>query len=556
MASISGHHISITPEDIVTVKADVIVSSIHQSKNLSKGKLSDHISKIGGPLISKDLVSIPEKELALGQIVRTSPGKLAAKCVLFVCLSRWSEGNEEKLQESIYECLKMASELGYKSIAFPALGTSLGYTPFISAMSILTSIIHFFCDQGDSSLETVNICLRKNDDAKLTQAFIDTCCSVFLYLQEDDKDNQVQMTGVETSETSPGSATSLGASASVPSSPSSVGTSTVNSGSATFGGTSSNARGPSVGVTSTNPRGPSANNNIGGATWMTQAVSLVSKFVPWKSTGIKLGGPNSPVYLTIQPGFNINNQTLYIRGEIQLSIPKFLIAVKTLFVNITSISLGIKEFSMTLEPRGLTAVAVKDKLEVNCTLLSRNSLINPKWQIPKTANITIREQKKKRNDGHYVITSVVHTSNFQASDAGTYKCHVDQLKAEVNIHPVLAERLDAEFRYGMPIVALSCKVTHLDEILISFVGWFHGATKRKVTEPQFQVYVGGKVNGSAFSLLTIDKPSSLGDALYSTAGTGSGDASYSTAGTGLGDDPHRTVLNTLEKTSSSNYKYS
>ncbi|KAH9525278.1 hypothetical protein Btru_000935 [Bulinus truncatus] len=169
---------------------------------------------------------------------------------------------------------------------------------------------------------------------------------------------------------------------------------------------------------------------------------------------------------------------------------------------------------MTLEPRGLTAVAVKDKLEVNCTLLSRNSLINPKWQIPKTANVTIREQKKKRNDGHYVITSVVHTSNFQASDAGTYKCHVDQLKAEVNIHPVLAERLDAEFRYGMPMVALSCKVTHLDEILISFVGWFHGATKRKVTEPQFQVYVGGKVNGSAFSLLTIDKPTRNDSGVY------------------------------------------
>ncbi|CAL1538361.1 unnamed protein product [Lymnaea stagnalis] len=162
-------------QDITTVKADVLVSSIHRSKNLQRGTLATYIHKNAGPEVQSSLYMQEHSELVFGQIVTTPPGRLSRnfKCLLFVCLYEWRDGNEEMLQASVFSCLDIASNNKHKSIAFPALGMGgLKYPPVKSTLAILKAINLYFRDCEQTSLENVYICLQDKNSSSV-KTFMD-----------------------------------------------------------------------------------------------------------------------------------------------------------------------------------------------------------------------------------------------------------------------------------------------------------------------------------------------------------------------------------------------
>ncbi|KAH9525277.1 hypothetical protein Btru_000933 [Bulinus truncatus] len=148
--------------DITKLQADVLVSSIHRSKHLSKGPLAGHISRTAGPTVQRKIHEV-NGELTFKQTISCPPGDLKTnfKQILFACLYRWQDGNEEALFHVVYDCLKIASDKGYKSIAIPALGMGgLHYPPFEVSIAILEAITAFVYANPNTVIDTVFIALQ------------------------------------------------------------------------------------------------------------------------------------------------------------------------------------------------------------------------------------------------------------------------------------------------------------------------------------------------------------------------------------------------------------
>lgn len=65
--------------------------------------------------------------IPLGQAVVTEPGKLPFKCLIHVAsIDPFWRASEKSIQDSVINAMKLASEQGLKSIAFPILGAGSG----------------------------------------------------------------------------------------------------------------------------------------------------------------------------------------------------------------------------------------------------------------------------------------------------------------------------------------------------------------------------------------------------------------------------------------------
>ncbi|XP_055872979.1 protein mono-ADP-ribosyltransferase PARP14-like isoform X1 [Biomphalaria glabrata] len=151
--------------DITDLNAHALVSSVHRSKTLSRGPLSRHISRKAGPSLQNQLNEKIRGELQFKQIVTCNPGALKNfNSVMFMCLYHWRDGNEVDLKHAIGDCLQIASNKNYRTIAFPALGMGGNqYPPFEVAMALLEAIITFVYDNPGTLLHTVYIALNDPD---------------------------------------------------------------------------------------------------------------------------------------------------------------------------------------------------------------------------------------------------------------------------------------------------------------------------------------------------------------------------------------------------------
>ncbi|CAG5136055.1 unnamed protein product [Candidula unifasciata] len=151
--------------DIVSVRADVCVSSIHRSKDLTKGPLAKRILKCGGNSIQEELLKRdPGKELKIGQVEAVSSGKLQNfKDLNFICLCTYRPGNEQILLQSLLECLELAAVKNHKSVAFPALGIGHGYpAEKVAACLIEAATLHNY-QFPKTSLDVVYVVLLDHD---------------------------------------------------------------------------------------------------------------------------------------------------------------------------------------------------------------------------------------------------------------------------------------------------------------------------------------------------------------------------------------------------------
>ncbi|XP_046559107.1 protein mono-ADP-ribosyltransferase PARP14-like [Haliotis rubra] len=140
-------NLSFLKQQITEVADDVIVSSVGQNQNMLTGQLSRCILRAAGEEIGEEIRTQRPAGLRVAEIVETSGGRLKCKAIYHCRLPHWTNKLSKPdvvLRQVVSDCIINASTQGYKSIAFPALGTgNLGYPKYVTAAAIIDTVREF-----------------------------------------------------------------------------------------------------------------------------------------------------------------------------------------------------------------------------------------------------------------------------------------------------------------------------------------------------------------------------------------------------------------------------
>src|SRR5690242_21680821 len=152
--------ITLVQGDITRRSADAIVNAANSSL-LGGGGVDGAIHRRGGPAILADCrrlrASHYGKGLPTGQAVATTAGDLDARWVIHTVGPVWSStGDRSELLASCYrESLRVADELGARTVAFPAISTGVYRWPMEDAARIAVKTVR----AADTAVEEVRFVL-------------------------------------------------------------------------------------------------------------------------------------------------------------------------------------------------------------------------------------------------------------------------------------------------------------------------------------------------------------------------------------------------------------
>lgn len=147
----------IKKKDLTEEEVDAIVNAANSYLQHGGGVAGAIVHK-GGKIIQEESNKIGY--VPVGSVAVTSAGSLKAKYVIHAVGPRWGEGNEdEKLRSAVYNSLRKAQELGLRSISLPAISSGIfGFPKKRCVEIIVKTIIEFFKENKESTLEVVNCC--------------------------------------------------------------------------------------------------------------------------------------------------------------------------------------------------------------------------------------------------------------------------------------------------------------------------------------------------------------------------------------------------------------
>lgn len=153
--------LEIYERDIAWMEVDAIVNPITPDLILGEG-ISGAIARMGGPQIQEELDRIGDS--SVGSAVITTGGELRAKYVIHAVAPRMGEGDEEeKLRGATVNCLTLAEERGFRTMAFPAISAGRFGFPLDRSASIMLSVVIAYL-KGDTRLEKVTFCVFGKDN--------------------------------------------------------------------------------------------------------------------------------------------------------------------------------------------------------------------------------------------------------------------------------------------------------------------------------------------------------------------------------------------------------
>ena len=132
------------PADITREVCDAIVNAANSSL-MGGGGVDGAIHRAGGPAILEACKEVIARQgyLPAGKAVATVGGRLTAKYVIHTVGPVWSGGhvNEPEILASCHrESIRVADELGLRTIAFPAISTGIyGYPLDLAAQVAVAS---------------------------------------------------------------------------------------------------------------------------------------------------------------------------------------------------------------------------------------------------------------------------------------------------------------------------------------------------------------------------------------------------------------------------------
>jgi O-acetyl-ADP-ribose deacetylase (regulator of RNase III) len=164
--------IRILEADITTLEVDVVVNAANSSL-LGGGGVDGAIHRKGGPEILAECRKLRAghygRGLKTGQAVATTAGKLPARWVVHTVGPVWSttEDRSGLLADCHRNALKVARELGAKTVAFPAISTGIYRWPLESAAGIALTAV---AEAEPGTIEEVVFALRGEDAMRAFRA--------------------------------------------------------------------------------------------------------------------------------------------------------------------------------------------------------------------------------------------------------------------------------------------------------------------------------------------------------------------------------------------------
>jgi O-acetyl-ADP-ribose deacetylase (regulator of RNase III) len=154
--------IRILDADITTLEVDVVVNAANSSL-LGGGGVDGAIHRKGGPAILAGCRKLRAghygKGLKTGHAVATTAGNLPAKWVVHTVGPVWSatEDRSGLLADCHRNALRVARELGARTVAFPAISTGIYRWPLESAAGIALTAV---AEADPGGIEEVVFALR------------------------------------------------------------------------------------------------------------------------------------------------------------------------------------------------------------------------------------------------------------------------------------------------------------------------------------------------------------------------------------------------------------
>lgn len=153
---------SITKGDIVKAKTDAIVNAANTSL-LGGGGVDGAIHRAAGPELLAECETLGG--CRTGEAKITKGYKLKAKYVIHTPGPVWRGGKwaeEELLAECYRNCLRLASEYGVKTIAFPSISTGVYRFPVKLAAQIAVREIMAFLRENTDMEQVTMVCFDEN----------------------------------------------------------------------------------------------------------------------------------------------------------------------------------------------------------------------------------------------------------------------------------------------------------------------------------------------------------------------------------------------------------
>jgi O-acetyl-ADP-ribose deacetylase len=154
--------IQIIKGDITTLAVDAIVNAANSSL-LGGGGVDGAIHRAGGPEIMQECIAIRKRQggCKTGEAVITTAGELKARYVIHTVGPVWKGGmqQEEKLLANAYKnSLRLATEHGCKTVAFPNISTGVYGYPKQAAAEVAMRTVKDFINTDDQLTEIIFVC--------------------------------------------------------------------------------------------------------------------------------------------------------------------------------------------------------------------------------------------------------------------------------------------------------------------------------------------------------------------------------------------------------------
>ncbi|VDI75404.1 Hypothetical predicted protein [Mytilus galloprovincialis] len=174
--AVTSLKIELVQGNIEKQKTDVLVNSVGRDLDLTRGAVSIYMLQEGGDEIMSDCRRQHPTGVDYGEIVQTTPGKLQCKAIYHFSVPPWTKNANFSLQilaKAVFDCLTLASNSKYKTIAFPVLGTGTLHYPWKGVCHAMVDTVRKFGRMcHDTSLEVVQVVLFP-DNTKSIQMFED-----------------------------------------------------------------------------------------------------------------------------------------------------------------------------------------------------------------------------------------------------------------------------------------------------------------------------------------------------------------------------------------------
>ena len=168
---VAGRRLAISRGDITTEQVDAIGNAANESLR-GGGGVDGAIHRAAGPGLLAELRERYPHGTPTGSAVATDGHDLPARWVLHAVGPIWHGGgnDEEALLSGAYRaCLRMADELGARSVAFPAISMGIyGYPPPEGARVAVRAVSEHLA--GGTSIELVRFVLFSDETYDLFAA--------------------------------------------------------------------------------------------------------------------------------------------------------------------------------------------------------------------------------------------------------------------------------------------------------------------------------------------------------------------------------------------------